>query len=67
MGNPRRDLGGLIFGLLILSVGLYYVLVNTLGFKLPELDWDLIWPLFVVALGVGILWRATTRGGTGPG
>jgi len=52
------DVGWLLFGLLILFVGCYYVLRNTLGFSLPELDGEAIWPLAVIALGVGIVYRA---------
>jgi len=58
----RLDLGGLIFGAILLVVGGYFVLRNTLGFDIPDLNWDLIWPLFIVALGVGVLWGAMTRG-----
>ncbi len=35
---------------------------NTLGMTIPDVDWDVIWPLFVVALGAGVLWRAITTG-----
>ncbi len=62
--NGRRvlNLGGLLFGLILLGVGAYFIMKNTLGWNIPELDWDVIWPLFVVALGAGILWRAMTSG-----
>jgi len=43
-------------------VGGYFVLRNTLGFDIPNLNWDLIWPLFIVALGVGVLWGAMAHG-----
>ncbi len=58
----RLDLGGLIFAAILLVVGGYFVLRNTLGFDMPDLNWDLIWPLFVVGLGVAVLWGALTRG-----
>lgn len=66
------DLGGILLGAILLIVGGYYLLTRTLGMNLPELDWDQIWPLFVIALGAGILWRAWIvglgKGGpTGPG
>ncbi len=62
------DIGAVIIGLLILGVGTYYVLVNWFDFTLPELDWDKIWPIAVIALGLGILWGAwnrMSRGGHG--
>jgi hypothetical protein len=42
-------------------VGIYYVLANTFGLQMAELDWDKIWPLAVVALGIGIIWGAWSR------
>lgn len=49
------DVGGVLIGLIILGVGVYYLLTNTLGLAIPELDWDRVWPLFIIALGVGIV------------
>jgi hypothetical protein len=57
----RVDIGALLIGLIILGVGIYYMLTNTFGIVLPPLDWDQIWPLAVIALGVGILWGAWTK------
>jgi hypothetical protein len=64
----RLDVGALLIGLIILGVGLYYLLVNTFGLSLPDLDWDQVWPLAVIALGIGILWGSWSRmGHSGPG
>jgi len=60
----RLDVGAILIGLIILGVGTYYLLVNTFGFELAELDWDKIWPLAVIALGIGILWGAWSRMGS---
>ncbi len=57
----RIDVGAILLGLIIIGVGTYYTLVNVFGFELAELDWDMIWPLAVVALGIGILWGAWGR------
>lgn len=56
------DIGAVIFGAIVLVVGVWFLLTETFGIELPALDWDLIWPLFIVALGVGILVRAMRRG-----
>ena len=61
-GLRRLDVGGLLFGLILLVVGGYFILRNTLGWDIPDLDWNMIWPLFILALGAGILWTAYTRG-----
>lgn len=47
--------------MIILGVGIYYMLVNMFGVSQPELDWDRIWPLAVIALGIGIITTAWTR------
>jgi hypothetical protein len=58
------DLGAILIGLIILGIGIYYTLVNVFGWQLAELDWDMIWPLAVMALGIGILWGAWSRMGS---
>jgi hypothetical protein len=50
----RRELAGIVFGGLLLLTGGYYFLRNTLGFDL-DVDWDMIWPIAVIALGAVIL------------
>ncbi len=57
----RRDIGGIVLGLIIVLVGGYFVLRDTLGLKIPELNWDMIWPLIIVAVGVSIIWGALQR------
>jgi uncharacterized membrane protein len=49
------DVGGVLIGLIIVGVGIYYFLTNTLGLPIPQLDWDRVWPLFIIALGVSIV------------
>jgi hypothetical protein len=61
----RLDVGAFLFGLIVLGVGVYYMLVNTFGIDLPDLNWDMIWPLAVIALGIGLLWGAWNRMGRG--
>ena len=57
----RIDVGAILLGLIVLGVGTYYTLVNVFGLELAQLDWDMIWPLGVVALGIGIIWGAWSR------
>ena len=49
------DVGALIFGAILLLVGGYYLLVNTFGIQLPELDWNQIWPIALILLGVAVV------------
>ena len=55
----RLDLGTLIFGLAVVFVGGYYLLRNTFGFDLGDLNWDAVWPAIIVAVGASILIRAS--------
>jgi uncharacterized integral membrane protein len=52
------DAGALIFGAILLVVGGSYLLVNTFGVKLPDLDWDQIWPIALMLLGVAVVAKA---------
>ncbi len=64
-GHDRgRDLGAVLFGAILLFVGGYYVLRNTLGFDLGELDAERIWPIAVVIIGAMIVVRAVDRSST---
>jgi hypothetical protein len=58
IAGHRVDVGALIFGAILLLVGGYYLLVNTFGIQLPELDWDQIWPIPVIVLGIAVVARA---------
>jgi hypothetical protein len=64
-GLRRLDFGGLLFGAILVIVGGYVILRNTLGFNIPDLNWDMVWPLFIVALGGAILFGAWARGAGG--
>jgi hypothetical protein len=54
----RLDIGALFFGAILLFVGGYYLLTNTLEMDLPELNWDRFWPVIVIGFGVVVLIRA---------
>lgn len=64
--EPQRrfDPGAVIIGVIILAVGGYFLLRNTFGIVLPDINWDMVWPLAVIAIGIGIVWRAWERGQT---
>ena len=53
-----RSAGAIVFGVVLLVVGGYYLFRNTLGFALPEMDGEAIWPIIVIAIGASILVRA---------
>ena len=53
----RSGLGTLFIALVLLLVGGYYVLRNTLGIDLPELDSDAVVPVLAVVAGALLLYR----------
>jgi hypothetical protein len=57
----RNEIGALLFGLIVLAVGCYYLLRNTLGFDLPELNWDMLWPVLIIGLGISVVYGALNR------
>lgn len=69
MDRRRRmtDGGAIVLGLLLLIVGAWYMLDQTFGMALPDVEWDQIWPVALVLLGIGVLYRALrSRESAGP-
>lgn len=58
--SPGRDWGGVIFAVILLLTGGYFLLRNTLGIAMPDIDWNALWPVLVILLGVGALARGWT-------
>ncbi len=57
--HALSGVGGVLVGLVLVVVGIYYVFTNTLGIDLPELKADMVWPFLVIGIGVAIVYRAT--------
>jgi hypothetical protein len=59
--SDRFDIGALLIGGVILFVGAYYFLDYTLGLDIGELNWNGIWPILVIAVGISILFGVRRR------
>lgn len=57
--DRRRDGGGLFFGILLVLVGGYFLLRDTLHVELPDIGE--LWPVLVIALGLWIVLSAARR------
>ena len=60
---PRRrdsNISTIVVGLILLGLGIWYFLDQTLGFTMPDLDWGDLWPVFLIAIGGLIIFRAAT-------
>ena len=63
---PPADHGrtaSLIFGVIILLVGLWFFASRTLGLDLPDIEWGQLWPLLLIGLGAWIVYGAMRRNG----
>ncbi|HLX34423.1 MAG TPA: hypothetical protein VKR30_04170 [Candidatus Limnocylindrales bacterium] len=52
---------GRLWGLALIAVGLWFFVEVTLGYSLPALDWNLLWPVILIALGLVVVVRGMTR------
>jgi hypothetical protein len=60
----RRDdgrAGSIVFGLVLLAIGGWFLLEQTFGFDLPELRWGELWPVILIAIGLWIVVGAMRR------
>jgi hypothetical protein len=61
---PRRDenrLPAIIFGIILITVGLWFFAETTLGLDLPTIRWSQLWPVILIGVGVLILRGARVR------
>ena len=61
---PASDSGrnvSLIFGAIILVIGLWFFATRTLGLDLPDLDWGQLWPVILIVLGGWIVYSSVRR------
>jgi hypothetical protein len=63
--RPRVRASGrtasVIVGVILLGIGLWFFLDQTLGFELPRIRWSQLWPLFIIGLGAWIVLSAIRR------
>jgi hypothetical protein len=65
---PRRDdmdrgrSASILFGLVILGFGLWFFVEHTLGYQLPRIRWNQVWPVFIIGVGVWVVWGSLRRG-----
>jgi LiaI-LiaF-like transmembrane region len=60
---PRHrdsNVASIVVGLVILGLGIWYFLDQTLGFTMPDVDWGDLWPVFLIAIGGLVIFRAAT-------
>lgn len=66
--RPRRDdrdrgrSASILFGLIVLGLGLWFFAEQTLGYELPRISWSQVWPLFIIGIGVWVVLGSLRRG-----
>jgi len=59
-GDPGRT-GTIIFGLILVAIGLWFFADQTLGIEMPRLRWSELWPVLLILLGAWILLSSMRR------
>lgn len=65
-GRSRRrgsDSSALFWGVLLLIVGIWFFLRETLGMDLPSIRWDTVWPILLIAIGALVIFRGLRNRG----
>jgi hypothetical protein len=60
-GGDTGRTGAIVFGVILVAIGLWFFADQTLGLEMPTLDWGDIWPLLVIGLGAWIVLRSLGR------
>lgn len=55
------DTGTMVWGLILIAVGLWFFLDQTLGFEMPDIDWGDVWPLILIVLGGVVILQGLGR------
>lgn len=53
--------GTVVFGVILVAVGLWFFADQTLGLDMPRLRWSELWPIFIIVLGGWIILGSMRR------
>jgi hypothetical protein len=59
--DRERNVASMIVGLVLLAIGVWYFLDQTLGITMPRIRWADVWPVFLIVIGAFILIRSAAR------
>jgi len=65
--RPRDDMdrgraASILFGLVILGLGLWFFAEHTLGYELPRIRASQVWPVFIIGIGLWVVLGSLRRG-----
>ena len=55
------DTAGIIWGVILLAVGLWFLADVTLGLDMPSIAWRDLWPIALIGVGLLVLLRGMSR------
>ncbi|MEX2012119.1 MAG: DUF5668 domain-containing protein [Chloroflexota bacterium] len=59
--DRRHDTGAIVWGAVLLAVGAWFFLEQTLGIRLPSFDWADFWPVILIVVGAIVIFQGMRR------
>jgi hypothetical protein len=59
--EPETNIASIVVGIVLLAIGAWYLLDQTLDLDMPRIDWSDFWPIILIAIGGIMLYRSATR------
>jgi hypothetical protein len=59
--NDPGRWGTIVFGIILVAVGLWFFADQTLGLDMPRVRWSELWPIFIIVLGGWIVLGSMRR------
>ena len=57
----QSNVPSIVIGAIFVVIGVWYFLDQTLALEMPRINWRDIWPIFLIAIGGIMLYRAAGR------
>jgi len=60
---PRQretNVASMVVGIILLVIGVWYLLDQTLGIRMPRVNWSDFWPIILIVSGGIMLYRSAT-------
>ena len=59
--SRESNIASMVVGIILLVIGVWYLLDQTLGIQMPRIDWGSFWPILLIAIGGIMLVRSARR------
>lgn len=59
--NRGVDTGTLVWGAILVAVGIWFFLDNTLEIDMPSIDWGDLWPVIIIVVGAVVIFQGMRR------